>query len=73
MIEQFREARDPEAPEADFMEQQLPVDPESGQDEEEAAADFGPVPVEANEADVLEQHQEVPEDDAYPYGELSED
>lgn len=73
MTEQFREARDPEAPEADFVEQHLPVEPIQDQDEEEVATDFGPVPVEANEADVLEQHQDVPDDDPYPYGELTED
>ena len=54
-----------EAPEPDVVEQQTPVAP----DEAEAPDPVGRVaerrPLEANEADVLEQEEEVPIDDDF--------
>jgi len=61
-----------DATEADYLEQQLPANPA-----EDLAADpeaVGPEPdtdlagIEADEADVLEQRQEVPDDDGYQEG-----
>ena len=54
----------PEVPEADALEQSAPVVP----DDEEVAAKARPkVPLEASEADVLEQAQEVPDEDDWRY------
>ncbi|GAA1131664.1 hypothetical protein GCM10009670_26410 [Citricoccus alkalitolerans] len=55
----------PEAAEADMVEQELPVQPDS---EDEAVVDRKP-PVEANDADVVEQLTVYPldEEDEYPH------
>jgi len=61
MDEQYVSSPGMDATEADYLEQQLPANP-------------GPAPeldldeVEANEADVLEQRREVPDDDDYQDG-----
>ena len=55
---------DMEAPEPDVVEQQTPVEPdEDGSDPVVRVAERRPL--EANEADVLEQEEEVPLDDEF--------
>ncbi|HSU71787.1 MAG TPA: hypothetical protein VLI70_10055 [Micrococcaceae bacterium] len=72
MDEQYVSSPGMDATEADYLEQQLPANPAEEEDIDPEAA--GPAPeldldeVEANEADVLEQRREVPDDDDYQDG-----
>ncbi|HEV7168877.1 MAG TPA: hypothetical protein VGN49_13020 [Micrococcaceae bacterium] len=72
MSEQEAGNRSMDATEADYLEQQLPANPAEDDTADPEAG--GPAPemdlveVEANEADVLEQRREVPDDDDYQDG-----
>jgi hypothetical protein len=65
MTDSLPEPQDPEVPGPDFQEQQEPA-----ADDDTELEDWLPseVPLEANEADVLEHSRTVPLDEEYPRG-----
>ncbi len=67
MTEQEPSNRTVDAAEGDYLEQQLPANPAEDTDPDPEANESdlaaGIQDVEANEADVLEQRREVPDDD----------
>ncbi|MDQ6752973.1 MAG: hypothetical protein M3017_06125 [Actinomycetota bacterium] len=68
MTEQEPSNRSVDAAEGDYLEQQLPVNPAEDADPDPEANESDPAgiqDVDANEADVLEQRREVPDDDDY--------
>ncbi len=69
MTEQEPSHRTVDAAEGDYLEQQLPANPAEDTDPDPEANESDPAAgiqdVEANEADVLEQRREVPDDDEY--------
>lgn len=74
MTDQEPTARSMDVADEDWAEQQRPVNPAEDADVDEEQVEPDPDPsaalrdAEANEADVLEQHTDVPEGDEYPEG-----
>jgi hypothetical protein len=57
-----------EIPEADFLEQQTPVDVDDVTDEQDLPSVIGEGSEQANEADLVEQSVPLPVDEDYPHG-----
>jgi hypothetical protein len=65
MTDSLPEPQDPEVPRPDFQEQQEPATDDDTELEDRLPSE---VPLEANEADVLEHSRTVPLDEEYPHG-----
>jgi len=65
MADTEREPIGSETPEADYLEQDRP-DLDEGLDPEAPAGPVSADPMTANEADVLDQSRELPDEDDYP-------